>query len=486
MRRPRPSVSTIQPSAPSFTKNVVPVASAIGGATNGAVTNRNSVLDPQFNGALPWGATYQADFNNQRTWTSNTFTTLNPTYPTSLNLSYTQPLWRNLLYDANRNSIEVAKKNQQLSDEQFRQQLMQTITQAEQAYWNLVFAYDNLQIQLEAVELGREQDASNRRQESEGVLAPIDVVAAQTQLATFELNAYSAQEALTVAENALKTLILGDRGDQMWSTAFIPTTAVNLVPPIVPLDDAVAEALRRRPEMQQLRLNSDINAANQRLSKESLKPQINFTVTHTNAGLSGVQLSNGGSSFFSGNTATTERINELSALAGLEPLPVVTSTGSSVPGLLVGNYGQSLGNLFKGSFPTTTVGLQISLPLRNRTAKANLETAIAQGRRIENQRQQTEVTIEADVRNSMQAIVSAQARLESARVFRASAEAQYESEQRQFRAGTSTLFLVQQRQTEMVNARSQESRAEADLSIAIASFELATGDILNTRNIEVR
>ncbi len=114
--------------AASFTKNVVPVASAIGGATNGAVTNRNSGLDPQFNGALPWGATYQADFNNQRTWTSNTFTTLNPTYPTSLNLSYTQPLWRNLLYDANRNSIEVAKKNQQLTDSQFRQQLMQTIT----------------------------------------------------------------------------------------------------------------------------------------------------------------------------------------------------------------------------------------------------------------------------------------------------------------------------------------------------------------------
>ncbi len=345
-----------------------------------------------------------------------------------------------------------------------------------------MFAYDNLQIQLEAVQLGREQDASNRRQESEGVLAPIDVVAAQAQLATFELNAYSAQEALTVAENALKTLILGDRGDQMWSTAFIPTTAVNLVPPIVPLDDAVAEALRQRSEMQQLRINNEINAANQRLSKESLKPQINVTVTHTNAGLSGTQLSR--SSPFS-NTATTDRLNELSVLAGLEPLPPAP-TGSGVPGLLVGNYGQSLGNLFKGSFPTTTVGLQISLPLRNRTAKANLETAIAQGRRIENQRQQTEVTIEADVRNSMQAIVSAQARLESARVFRASAEAQYESEQRQFRAGTSTLFLVQQRQTEMVTARSQESRAEADLSIAIASFELSTGNILNIRNIEVR
>ena len=88
---------------------------------------------------------------------------------------------------------------------------MQVVLQTEQAYWELAYAYNNLQVQLEAVEIGRQQDESNRRQEREGLLAPIDVVAAQTQLAGFELNAYSAQTVVTQAENALKLLILADR-----------------------------------------------------------------------------------------------------------------------------------------------------------------------------------------------------------------------------------------------------------------------------------
>ena len=152
----------------------------------------------------------------------------------------------------------------------------------------------------------------------------------------------------------------------------------------------------------------------------------------------------------------------------------------------MGGYGQSLNNLFNSNFPTTQVQLRISLPIRNRTAEANLNNSLAETRRIRNQRLQTEQTIEASVRNAMQSVDSAKARLESSRVARESAEEQYQSEQRQFRAGTSTLFLVQQRQTDMITARSQERRAEADLGKAIATFELATGTILQTHNIQLR
>src|SRR5262249_35161040 len=102
------------------------------------------------------------------------------------------------------------------------------------------------------------------------------------------------------------------------------------------------------------------------------------------------------------------------------------------------------------------------------------------------QREQTEQNIEAGVRNAMQSMESASLRLGSARVARASAEEQYQSEQRQFRAGTSTLFLVQQRQSDMITAQTQERRSEADLAKAIAAFELATGNILTAHNIDLR
>jgi len=472
----------------SFQKNVTPVASTLGGSATGAVTNRNTLGDPQLTGSLPWlGTTYSLDYSSARTTTNNSFTQLNPQYPTSLNFSFTQPLFRNLRYDDNRHRLEVAKKNVSLTDEQFRQRVMQIVTQTEQAYWDLAFAYRNLEVQLDAVRLGGEQDESNRRQQEQGLLAPIDVVAAQRQLATFEVNAYSAQEALTAAENALKMLILPDRTDPAWSSALIPITPVNVSPPVTPLIDAVREGLANRPELAQIEINKEINATDNRFYREQAKPQVDLVATHTNAGLAGIQLPAGPNPFTAGLANLSERINDLSLLAGLQPLPTTGGgTTAGLPPLLVGSYGQSVSNIFNNSFPTTQVQLRVSLPLRNRTAEANLNNSLAETRRIRNQRQQTEQSIEASVRNAMQSVESAKSRLGSARVARQSAEEQYQSEQRQFRAGTSTLFLVQQRQTDMITARSQERRAESDLGKAIATFELATGTILQTNNIRLK
>jgi HAE1 family hydrophobic/amphiphilic exporter-1 len=471
----------------SYQKNVTPVASSLGGSTTGSVINRSAIADPTFSGSLPWiGSSYQLDFSSSRTATNNSFAQLNPQYPTSLNFSFTQPLWRNLRYDDNRHRLEAAKKNVSLTDEQFRQRVMQIVTQTEQAYWDLAFAYGNLAVQLDAVRIGREQDESNRRQQDQGLLAPIDVVAAQRQLATFEVNAYSAQEALTAAENALKTLILPDRTDPIWSSALIPITPVNVSPPITPLLDAVREGLDNRPELAQVQISREINETDNRFYREQTKPQMDLVATHTNAGLAGIQLPSGPNPFTAGLLSLTDQVNQLSVLAGLQPLPTAGGATPGLPDLLVGGYSHSLNTIFSNNFPTTQVQLRISLPLRNRTAEANLNNSLAETRRLRNQRQQTEQTIEASVRNAMQSVDSAKARLESSQVARESAEEQYQSEQRQFRAGTSTLFLVQQRQTDMITARSQERRAEADLGKAIATFGLATGTILQTHNIQLR
>jgi outer membrane protein TolC len=446
----------------SYQKTATPVASSLGGSTTGSVTTTNGIVDPQLTGALPGlGSSYQLDLSSSRTTTSNTFTTLNPQYPSSLNLVYTQPLFRGLRYDDNRRRIEIAKKNTSLSDEQFRQRVMEVVTRTAQAYWDLTFAQANLAVQLEAVQIARDQDASNRRQQAQGLLAAIDVVAAQRQMATFEQAAFTAQESLTTAENTLKTLILSDRGDPLWSLAIVPTTPIDTAPPVVPLRDAIDEALASRPELAQLRITRDINQADNRYFKEQTKPQVDAIVSHSNAGLAGTQL------------PTT-----------LNPFTGLPNPGA--PAILVGGYGTSLNNLFAGRFPTTQVQLRIQLPLRNRTAEANLASNVAEARRIRDQQQQTELAIEAAVRNGMQSVESAKARLASATVARTSAEDQYESEQRQFRAGTSTLFLVQQRQTDMITARSQERRAEADLGKAVASFELATGRTLKVHNIDLK
>ncbi len=470
-----------------FLKQVNPVASSLGGSASGAVLNRNWQTDPTLSGFTPWlGGSYHVDFISQRTYTNNSFATLNPQYPTALNFQYTQPLWRNLFYDQNRHTIDVAQKNRALSDQQFRLRVMQVVEQTERAYWEVFYAYNNLQVQLDSVDIARMQDESNRRQQVQGLLAPIDVVAAQTQLANFELNAYSAQTALTQSENALKTLMLEGRGSALWASALVPLTPPDTAPPVTPLPDAVTEALANRPEVSQVEISGEINAKDTRLYREQTKPQVDLVGSYTRTGLAGpIVLQSGPNPFTASFGPLIDRLNVLSTSAGLNPINLSTGS-SSPPALLVGDYGQSLNNLWSGNFPTTQVQLRVSLPIRNRAAEANLSTALAQGRRIQNQREQVEQTIEADVRNAMQLMQSAQLRLEAARVQRESAEEQYNSEQRQFRAGTSTLFLVQQRQTTMISARSQQHRAESDLGEAVSAFELATGSILQQHNINLQ
>lgn len=478
---------------PTFTansgwqQNLQPIATALGGTASGAVLNKYWQTDPMVSGALPWfGGSYRTDVNSQRTFTDNTFVTLNPQYPSALNIQYTQPLWRGFRYDGNRRALDIAKKNKSLTGEQFRQRVMQVVQQTEQTYWELVYAYNNLQVQLEAVEIARQQDESNRRQEAQGLLAPIDVVAAQTQLANFELGAYTAQSALTRAENALKTLILPDRSSPVWASAIIPATPPDLTPRLTPLADAVSEALANRPETAVVRINGDINRNDTKFFREQTRPQMDVVATYTRAGLAGVQIPQGPNPFVSGFIPLVERLNTLSAASGLDPITFSFGGGNTISPALIGTYGQSLNNLWAGNFPTTQVQLRVALPIRNRTAEANLARSIADGKRIQNQRDQVEQAIEADVRNAMQQVQSSQLRLDAARLQRRSAEEQYNSEQRQFRAGTSTLFLVQQRQSAMITSRSQERRAESDLSQAIGVFELATGSILREHEINLQ
>lgn len=429
-----------------------PVASTIGGSTNGSLTQRRLFGSAGIAGFSPWqGGVYSVDFNSSRTTTSNTNATLNPQYPSALTFTYRQPIFRGRRFDNNRRQIEIAKKNLSLTDAQFRQRAIEVITQVEQAYWDLVFSLRNLQVQIDAVKQARTQLESNQRLVDKGVLAPIDVIAATTQITTFEQSVYTAQEDVTRAENNLKTLMLPDRTSTVWSRPITPVSEVSLEPPRIGLEFALVDALKNRPEIAQLETTAQINQIDQRYYRDQTKPQVDLVGSYTSQGLAGAQ-------------SNPDRIP---------------------PANLVGGYLNSLGNLIGQDYPTYRVGVSISLPWGNRTAKANLGRSLAEGSQIVNAREKTEQLIEAEVRNSLQALRSAEARLASALAARTSAEQLYESEQRQFRAGITTFYLVLQRQTELLTARGRELQAQTDLNKAISEFQRATGTTLSANNVSV-
>jgi HAE1 family hydrophobic/amphiphilic exporter-1 len=411
------------------------------------------------NGFSPWqGGTYSADFSSSRTSTTNQNATLNPQYPSLLTLTYTQPLFRGRTIDNNRRTIEIAKKNLSLSDAQFRQRAIEVIAQVEQAYWDLAYALRNLQVQIDAVKQARLQLESNQRLVAKGVLAPIDIIAANAQITTFEQNVYTAQEQITQAENTLKTLMLPDRTSEIWTRALVPVSPVELDVPKVPLETAISAALVNRQEIAQLNTSAEINKINEKFYRDQTKPQIDFVGSYTSNGLAGAPTA-----------------------ASVNP----TTGESRVPPNLIGGYFKSLGNLLQQDYPTYRVGVTINFPIGNKTAKANLGRTLAEGSQIENSKAQTEQTIEADVRNALQSLRSAEARLQSAAATRSSAEQLYESEQRQFRAGTSTVFLVFQRQTTLISARAVELQAQTTLNKAISTFQRVIGTTLTANSVEI-
>ncbi len=471
----------------TYQRVTTPSVTAIGGGLNGRVETTQVAGGLDFAGRSPWaGGRFTVDFTSSRLETSNQLSRLNPQFPSSLGASYVQPLLRGRQIDAERRQILVARRTADLTDAQLTQVVMDQLTLVEEAYWNLAFAARNLEVQTQALAQAQGQVSSNERQAREGTLAPIDVVEAQTQVANFRQSVASAQQALTVAENQLKVLMASSREASIWRQPIVPTDLSDRPMPTVTLEEAVKLALQRRPELTALETSRVQNDIDRRFYKDLAKPQMNVVGTYTLAGQAGTALTTTTNPLGNATDAAFfARLNELAALAGLAPLTVPQSSTTTVPPFLSGGYGQSLNNLFGLRFPTAIVQLQMDLPLRNSTARANMARTEIVGTQIARQRQQLEQAIEAEVRNGMQAVLSSQSRLEAAASARRNALEQYESERRRFDSGLGTVFLVLQRQTALVTAQAQELRARADLNQAIAALDRAIGGTLERHNVKI-
>lgn len=461
-----------------------PISSFLSGGQDGAVTQSDYAGTARLEGQSPFlGGNYRFDFSSVRLTTNNQFTALNPQFPTALTFSYTQPLLRGLKIDNNRRQIEIARKNLSLTDSQFRQRAIDTITNVQRAYWDLVFALRSLQVQRDAVEVARTQLNHNKRLVQEGQLAPIDIVASEAQISTYEQRVFGALEEVSRSENNLKNLIAENQNAAIWSESLVPVDPIDLAVPEVSLPEALKTAMDNRPELQQSNVLREINQIDQKYFKDQTKPAIDLVGTYGVTGLAGSISSNVVNPFTASNLLVRQRVDDLSALAGLDPLPVIPPQQFS-PDLL-GGFGQSVESLLANRYSNVRVGVQISLPLRNRTAEAQLGRSLVEGERIGTQREQLEQTIQVDVRNALQAMRSSEARLRAAVATREANEQQFASEQRKLDAGQSTVFLVLERQTALTEARALELRAQTDLNKAIADLQRATGNALRVNSIVV-
>lgn len=415
-----------------------------------------------------FGTTLEATLDNRQVGTDNLVSILSPQYDSNFTFSLVQPLFRGRTFDQNRRVIEIAKRNLSLTDVQFRQRSIDIIAAVQRSYWDLAYALRNLQVQRDGVKDAKDQLLHNRRLVNEGQLAPIDVVAAETQVANFEQAVYDALNAVTQSENALKNLIAPSRTDGLWSESVTPIDPVDLDAPRTTLTEALDAALQNRPELEINQAQKDINLIDQRYFRDLKKPQIDLIASYTSSGIGGNLNPNFSNPFCRDSTNPIE-------------------CQAAVQALLrnVGGPATALTDIVTNKYPTYRVGVQFNLPLGgDKASKAQYGRSLVEGERLETQREQIEQNIQVDVRNALQTLRTAEARLRAAAISRENSAKQYESEQRKLDNGQSDIYRVLERQTALTDARSAELRSQTELNKAISDLQRATGNSLKANNVQ--
>jgi outer membrane protein len=373
------------------------------------------------------------------------------------------------------------------------------ISRVQTAYWNLVFALRDQENQIANVNLARENFRRTEASVAAGASAPLERAEVETELATREQSLLSSVQQVSVAENVLKQLIVRDPLAPEWTAALVPTDTPAFDERPVNLEDSLKEARENRPELQRLKLENEVSDINLAYFENQTKPLVNVNATLSTTGLAGSPAPG-----FLGGTTTSaiinpdlaatsssafllSQINVLRAAQGLQPVaaPTVTSTNPSVPSQFVGGYGQTLQNLFGFSTRNIVVGVTVQLPLRNRTAQANLAGERILKEQLQASTRAQDQAIEVEVRNAAQAVETARQVVIAARDAQRNAELQLQGEQRLYQVGRSTTFLLFQRENALVNARNAELRAETNYNIALADLQRATSTTLRANNVIV-
>jgi outer membrane protein TolC len=436
-----------------------PINSAFSGAPAGKLAPEleSGSTSASVSQLLPTGGSVSLLAAGERDTTNGAFTILSPAYTTSLGVSVRQPILRDLRIDPAREAIRVASATRDASRARLARIVAETVAQVDASYWGLVAARRNVTAIESSVALADKQLSETKIRVDAGALAKTDVAEPTAERERRRGDLALARQRVEEAANTLKLLVLGDPGDPAWAAEIVPTDEPEPAAQSVPLAGALDTALSRRAEIAEARAQQDRVAIQVDARKSDLLPRLDLVAGYARRGLAG-----------------RENPNAV-GFAG----PVV------VPDALVGGWGRSFGTIRDNEFPDASVGVAFSIPLGNRSARANLAIAKSALSQAAVGVSAVEQQVSADVRNAVFALESARLRIEAARASRAAAETQLFSEQERFQAGLSTNFLVLTRQNDRTNALVTETAALTDYRKAETELSRATGVLLERRHIEI-
>jgi outer membrane protein len=408
------------------------------------------------------GTTASFGWNNSGFRSNNPLSDINPSRSADFQLQVTQRLLQGFGTAVNNRNIRVARNNMRVSELQFKLQLIVTVTAITNLYWDLVAFNEDLKVKQQALLLAEKLYEDNKKQVEIGTLAPIEIVSAEAQVARRQQELTNAETAVLQQETILKNALsrTGVASPSVADARVIPTDRLRIddTEKIQPVRDLFDTAMAKRPDLQQTRINIENAKIGLQGSKSQLLPSLDLQASLQNNALTG-----------SVNTVP------------LRGVPI----NRSVDPFFVGGFGSALEQLFRRNFPDYAIGFQLNIPIRNRSARADMILDQLSIRQAEINEQKQINQLRVDIQNAVVALTQARARYQAAVKERVLQEQTLDAEQKKYALGASTVFFVIQYQRDLAQAQSNEVAALASYAKAKTDMYRVTGETLEINNIEV-
>ncbi|PYR55256.1 MAG: hypothetical protein DMF85_20070 [Acidobacteria bacterium] len=392
-----------------------------------------------------YGGSYSVAWDGSRATSDAPHTSFRPQLGSDLSAIYTQPLLRNFKIDSFREQLLLSRNSQQVADIQLQERITQTSRNVRAAYYNLVGAIAGLEVAQQSLDLARQSLHDNQRRVEVGTMAPIDIVAAEAEVASNDENVIVAQANIQSAEDQLRALVMNPSQPGFWATIFRPTEQPALAPRAIDVDAAIANALANRTDIQQLKKQIESTDVSMKFAANQKLPTVDVTGRY---GVTGV-----GGTLYDYIDSTTP---------GAPPIATVIGTRS---------FMDALRDVFGNNYRTWSVAVNVSYPIGTSVADAAYAQGKIQREQENTQLENLKLQVATAVREAGRGVNTNLKRVEATRRARELAEKRLEAEQKRFTVGLSTTFELFQAQRDLSRARQAELTATIDYNRSLVDFE---------------
>ena len=447
------------------------------------LTLHTSTFNTQYAQGFHTGTTFYSFWDNTRTSSTSAANLFNPSVQSSIFVGFQQQLLNGFGRSVNTRNIRIAKNNRKIADWAFTQQAITTVTNTITAYWELVFARENVRVQEQAVTVAQKLYNDNKKQLEIGTMAPLDVTRAESELATDRQNLIVAQTVHLQNQQILKNAISKNPlAPNLINVEIIPTELPSRPEAIEApsFEEAAKEAFTKRPELQEEALNLSNGEIELKATRNALLPTATLSAQYGSVGLAGNQPILGTPTTISTGIPIVD-----SAGNPVAPNEFLGTQKTPVIGISKAGFGDAMSSVFHNNFPDYQVSLNVQIPIRNRSAQADNQRAILFHHQLEAQLQLLKNSALLDVRNTYIALTQDRAQVDAASKARELQQQTFDAEQKKYQLGASTVYLVIQTQRDLINAQGTELRALANLVEAKANYERAVGRTLEVNRVTI-